>query len=203
MIIQLVTDHPEAILQILRHTPVWVWGLLVTLLAVGARQMRSRQEGLRRVFIMPLGMMLFGLSGIWADLGHNAQGGISVAPLLAWALSVTTTALLLAPFASPAGTRFDASANRFDLPASVQPLVLILAIFLTKYTVGIELALQPALGQDLAFTLPVSLLYGVFNGIFVARALRLWRMRFTHTPEGATGQVFAMPHRLITQRDPW
>ena len=83
MIIQLVTDHPEAILQILRHTPVWVWGLLVTLLAVGARQMRSRQEGLRRVFIMPLGMMytithLASLTGMpveWAiaaATGNNA-----------------------------------------------------------------------------------------------------------------------------------
>ena len=125
MIIQLVTNHPEAILQILRHTPVWVWGLLVTLLAVGASQMRSRQVGLRRAFIMPLGMLVLGVSGILADLGHNAQGGISAAPLLAWALAASATALLLAPFAPPAGTWFDAEANTFHLPGSVQPLALI------------------------------------------------------------------------------
>lgn len=199
MIIKLISDQPQVVFQILQRTPVWVWGLLAILLALGISQLRSRQVGLRRVFIMPLGMLVFGVSGILADLGHSAQGAISAAPLLAWALAASATALLLAPFAPPAGTRFDASANTFHLPGSAQPLALIIGIFLTKYIVGIELGIQPGLRHDLGFAVPVSLLYGVFNGLFVARALRLWRMRSTHMPV----QTFGGLQRLITQRDPW
>lgn len=57
------------------------------------------------------------------------------------------------------------------------PLALILGIFLTKYLVGVELALQPALARDSDFALQIAALYGVFNGLFAAlRALRLWKL---------------------------
>ena len=51
-----------------------------------------------------------------------------------------------------------------------------LGIFLTKYIVGVELALQPALEHDTGVALQVAVLYGVFNGVFTARAARLWRL---------------------------
>ncbi len=45
-----------------------------------------------------------------------------------------------------------------------------------KYLVGVELALQPALGHDGGFALQVAALYGLFNGLLLARAARLWRL---------------------------
>ena len=56
------------------------------------------------------------------------------------------------------------------------PLVLIVGIFLVKYAVGVELALQPALARDGTFALQIAVLYGLFNGLIVARALRLGRL---------------------------
>ena len=41
---------------------------------------------------------------------------------------------------------------------------------------GVELALQPALARDSGFALQIAELYGVFNGLFAARALRLWKL---------------------------
>jgi uncharacterized protein YneF (UPF0154 family) len=64
----------------------------------------------------------------------------------------------------------------FTLPTSWVPLLLILGIFLTKYIVGVELAMRPALARDDQYTLVVSVIYGLFSGIFIGRAARLWRL---------------------------
>ena len=53
---------------------------------------------------------------------------------------------------------------------------LFMGIFLTKYPVGVSLRLQPALAHDSSFALALSLLYGAFSGVFLARATQLWRM---------------------------
>ena len=66
------------------------------------------------------------------------------------------------------------------------PLALILGIFLTKYFVGVELAMQPTLARDGSFALQIAVLYGVFNGLFAARALRLWRLARQNAPMAAT-----------------
>ena len=62
------------------------------------------------------------------------------------------------------------------------PLALILGIFLTKYLVVVELALQPALARDSGFALQIAALYGVFNGLFAAPALRLWKLAQRSAP---------------------
>ena len=56
------------------------------------------------------------------------------------------------------------------------PLALILGIFMTKYVVGVELAMQPQLALEPRYALTVGLLYGVFTGLFVGRAFRLARL---------------------------
>ncbi|MEP6971210.1 MAG: DUF6622 family protein, partial [Betaproteobacteria bacterium] len=76
-----------------------------------------------------------------------------------------------------AGTRFDPASQTFELPGSVLPLLMIVGIFLIKYIVGVELALQPAQAHDPQFALGVASLYGALNGVFVARLVRLWRLR--------------------------
>lgn len=54
----------------------------------------------------------------------------------------------------------------------------------TKYIVGAELALQPALAHDSGVALQVAVLHGVFNGVFAARAAHPWRLvqRTTGSP---------------------
>jgi hypothetical protein len=62
------------------------------------------------------------------------------------------------------------------MPGSVVPLLLILGIFMTKWLVGVQLAIVPRLAADVGFALPVAALYGVFTGLFAGRAARLWRL---------------------------
>ncbi len=175
MLLQLISQHPQALGQVIRQTPTWVWGLLAALLALGATQLYHRRASLMRVSVMPVAMTGFSLYGMASAFGRTPQ----VATTLAlWFCAATATAGLALWWRTnaPAGTCFDADERRFDLPGSAVPMALIVGIFLTKYVVGIEVAMQPTLPQDTLFAASVALLYGAFSGIFLARAVRLWRL---------------------------
>jgi hypothetical protein len=40
----------------------------------------------------------------------------------------------------------------------------------------VDVAIQPAVAREGTYTLAVAALYGMFSGIFLGRAARLWRM---------------------------
>ena len=61
------------------------------------------------------------------------------------------------------------------------PLVLMLGIFATKFFVGVNLAMHPALATDPIFAGGFSLVYGMFSGVFLARGMAL-RSLATGTP---------------------
>ena len=46
--------------------------------------------------------------------------------------------------------------------------------------------MQPTLARDGTFALQISALYGVFNGLFAARALRMWRLAQQSVVYGAS-----------------
>ena len=190
MLLKLITQHPQAIPQILSQTPTWVWGLLAALLGLGASQLFHRRASLVRVSIMPVAMTAFSLYGMASAFGRTTQAGTTIALWLA-AAAITTGLALWWRMAAPAGTRFDAADLTFELPGSAVPLALIVGIFLIKYVVGIEVAMQPALPQDSSFAISVALLYGAFNGLFVARAVRLWRLVWQPRAAVATADLSA------------
>ena len=173
MLLQLIINQPQAITSIFRNTPTWVWGLLTVLLALGLSQLRERRVSLLRVSLIPLGMTAF---SIWGNLSAFGQSPHVAAVLGAWLATAAVVTALVAP-GTPAG-RYDDWTSSFLLPGSWVPLALIAGIFMTKYLIGVELALQPRHVADTGFVLPVAMVYGVFNGIFVGRAVRLWRLAF-------------------------
>ena len=184
MLIQILTHQPQMLTQIAKGTPVWVWGLLVALLALGISQLADRTPSLRRVVLVPVAMLGLALYGMVSAFSN----GPLLAPIaLVWAASASAATGLMLQLRTPAGTRFDADTASFWVPGSSVPLLLILGIFMTKYIVGIELTLNPAQARDASFVLPVGLLYGAFNGIFIARAVRLLRLaRRSTAPRNTT-----------------
>ena len=173
MIIDLLIHHPEALGTVLQKTPTWVWGLLAGLLALGGSQLVARTASLTRVAVMPVAMTLFSVYGLVSAFGSSGQVLGALAAWMAAAAVVATLTLALWP-TPPTGTRYLAASRSFHIPGSPLPLLLILGIFLTKYLVGIEMAMQPTLSHDATFDLEIAALYGVFNGLFIARSARLW-----------------------------
>jgi len=184
MLVTLLLQRPQAIVSIVQNTPGWVWGLLAALLVLGLSQVRARQVTLGRMVLMPVAMAVLSLWGTLSAFGESP--GLPWV-LLAWAVSASVPLVAIGSRPPPAGLRYDPHSRRFDVPGSWLPLALILGIFLVKYGVGIELALQPSLARDGGFALAVATAYGLFSGTFAGRALR--QNRLALRPQGALAQA--------------
>ncbi|HZY19625.1 MAG TPA: DUF6622 family protein [Ramlibacter sp.] len=171
MLIQLVYHHPEALGPILRHTPPWVWGLFAGLLALGLSQLRDRTASLLRVSLLPVAMTAF---SAWGTVSAFASSPLFGAALNVWIGLAVALFALIAP--GRANATYHPGSRSFDLPGSAVPLLLILGLFLVKYAVGVELAMDPHRMTNGTFALTVAALYGAFTGLFVGRAARLWRL---------------------------
>ena len=167
------------ITQILTNTPTWVWILLFGLLALGLTQSVTRVVHLKRVIVMPV--IMAGLSFTGTLTAFGAQG------LAIWFVLTILTALLLSRRVTPAGARFDPVGRKFTVPGSWVPLALILGIFLTKYVVGVATSINPALSLEPAFALSFSALYGLFSGVFLARAMGMLKLARNDAPQFALG----------------
>lgn len=181
MLFSLLTQHPEALPSILGRTPTWVWGLLAALIALGVSQMFNRRARFDRVAVLPVAMAGLSVLSLVSALGASGHKPFALLTWLA-AAALSAGAAMAWRSSPPAGTRFDPASRRFDRPGSWVPLLLILAIFFTRYSIAIELAMQPGLVHNAGFALALAAVYGLFNGIFTARALRLWRMTALATP---------------------
>ncbi len=172
------------IVHMLQATPAWVFALLAALSALGVRQMRPSRRTLGRALLLPAAMAAFSLYGMVA--AHHGQP----AAWAAWGVAAMAAAAFVTSRPVPAGTRFDPVDAVFHLPGSIRPLLLMLGIFCTKYTVAVALALHPAMSGDPLFAGAVSLLYGIFAGASAGRALRLlglwWAARGAMPPLGRT-----------------
>jgi hypothetical protein len=157
------------LIQIVLHTPLWVWAVLAALLAYGLAQTLPRRLARPRIAIVPLVLLVLSFAGVIGSFGWTA------APVLAWAIGVAAALVLGRGLVAQPAARWEASTARVHVPGSWLPLALMMGLFLTKYGVGVTLAIRPALGHDLAFDAAVGLAYGGFSGLFLARAAMLWR----------------------------
>jgi hypothetical protein len=155
------------VIEILRHTPGWVWALLAALLALGLSQLRTRRVPRRRLFVLPAVLLTLGLSATATSFRPAAPA------LAAWALALAAGVVLGRRLPPPAGARWDADGRALHLPGSAWPLVVILAVFVLRYAAGVALALQPAWRAAPAVALPLAAAYGAIAGLLLGRALAL------------------------------
>ena len=150
-------------IQILSHTPVYVWTILAFLVWRGVAEMREREIARLRMFVLPLVMLILSLHDIARKFGFEATAlsawttAFAAAGLLAWRFG----RVRVAPGSAP---------GRVRVGGSMIPLVLMLAIFAVKYATSVVLAVRPELAGQLAAG--VCAMFGVFNGYFLGRLLR-------------------------------
>ena len=173
LITTLLAEHPSAVVDIVRKTPLWVAGVLAGLLWLGFSAARSRRVHLNRLLAMPAAMGALALWGVQSAFGATGQ----LAGLLGlWALCYAAVLALGSRLAPPAGARYDVATRSFALPGSWVPMGLILLVFLMKYGIGVQLAMEPALAHQGSFAFAVTALYGALSGLFAARTLRVLRL---------------------------
>lgn len=161
------------IVQILSHTPVWVYALFFVLLVFGLMQTRTRTVGKILALLLPVGMIALSLGGI------NSSFGLTTIPLAAWG-----TAMVLATVVGYASFRdkrihYEATDGTFFIPGSWVPLVVIMAIFFAKYVYAVMHASGAEVVSTPMFIGALSAAYGLLSGYFSSRAVNLIRLAQT------------------------
>jgi hypothetical protein len=155
------------IVEILEHTPVWVWIVFGALMLLGLQQSRTRDVSIARATILPIVMIVLSLSGV-----IGAFGSVPLA-LLAWAAGVGLSLTLVGRAVAVRGAARSTRPGHLMIPGSFIPVMLILAVFITKYSAGVALAINPSLATNTAVAVTLSAVYGLFAGLFWSRAQSL------------------------------
>jgi len=154
--------------QIILNTPAWVWVLLAFLVYRGILASLDREVSLKRLLIIPVIMLALSVQGIVSTFGITPATALSWLPFIA-----IGAALAWSLFRRDSVTALPAKEAVFQR-GSWMPLALMMGIFLTKYAVGVTLALQPNHAHELLFAVSVCALYGLFNGLFIGTTLRVF-----------------------------
>ena len=154
--------------EILAHTPTWVFGLFIGLVALGMQQTRERVASLQRMALLPLAMLGLSFYGVWGTFNGSALGAAC------WLGAVLSVALVCLRFDFARGVHYVAETRSFVMPGSWLPLALMMGIFFTKYGVGIALARHGGLREVDGFVAAVSLVYGFWSGMFFGRAMQIF-----------------------------
>jgi hypothetical protein len=155
------------ILQILSHTPIWVGGLFVMLLAFGFVQTRSRNVNKFVAYVLPVVMIALSLLGIQSSFG------LKPTPVALWAVGLILVTLCGYRFFRDRKVVFDRGTNSYFIPGSWIPFIVIMVIFLTKYTFAASRGLNVDGVNSPEVEILLSLAYGCFSGYFASRAANL------------------------------
>ena len=156
-------------MDILQHTPSWVFFLFAALVALGFWQSRPRVSPRRTVAVFPLAMVVWSFTGVLSAFGASAKG------IAGWMLGLGLAVLLNQWIASARDVRYAPQTRSFHIPGSWLPLALMMAIFCVKFAVGVTAAREPVLVGSASFIALVSTLYGFLSGLFFARLLQVLR----------------------------
>jgi len=152
------------IVQILQHTPLWVWGILAAITLLGALQWRNHEMTRVRLLIAPIGLGGYSLWSAAAVFGIDAAA--------AWLAGMALAFALNHKLQWPRAIQVIGD-GRFALRGSPWPLLLMWTLFLLRYALTVTLVFQPTLAQQVAWVIGAPLVYGTLSGLFAARAWRV------------------------------
>ena len=156
------------IVEIIRHTPPYVWAILAALVVLGSLQMRDHAVTRARLALAPIGLGAYSLWG--ATMAFGARPEV----VAAWAVGSVLVVVANRWIRWPRALRTD-DRGRFAQQGSPWPLVVMLSVFALRYAVAVTLVFHHELARDTAFSLALALTYGALSGLFAARALRILR----------------------------
>lgn len=167
----------EKITQILMYTPRWVFGLLAVLVILGLLQVRTRQVSIQAVFIMPVAMTMMSLIGALMDLGFT------VITVSCWLLGAFLLSLLLVKITGNSSVDYNHTTRKLTLRGSWIPLLVILAIFFTRYALGMSFGMNLAIVHKSYFAPLMSFILGMLSGYFIAQGIKFLQVsrRETHS----------------------
>ena len=93
-----------------------------------------------------------------------------------WIIGLVITLIIGLKLAYPKFVSFSVQSNKLTIPGSWVPLFFMIAIFFIKYFVGFSAARELPLVNEHIFVVLLSLVYGVFSGIFLSRSCVMFKL---------------------------
>ncbi|MCJ8294622.1 MAG: hypothetical protein MJK15_09465 [Colwellia sp.] len=156
--------------ELISHTPTWVFAVFFTLLVLGFIQSKERVVKVKTIFILPISMIIFSFFGVFSVFG------LSLVTISLWFLGLSITLVAGLKLAYPKLVSFSVQSNKLKIPGSWTPLLLMMAIFFTKYFVGFSVARELPLINEHLFLVSLCLLYGAFSGVFLSRSFVMFKI---------------------------
>ncbi|MGV8955238.1 MAG: DUF6622 family protein [Cypionkella sp.] len=161
-----MTAIVPTVVEIVTHTPVWVWFVLLALIWRGLASVQSTEVGLPRLVLLPLVLIALSAYTVLAGgISSTVLSGLAVGALGGAAAGLTLE------------RRNPATAignGRLLLAGEWTPLVVILAIFLSRYVRTVTGIMAPALAASAPFFIVMSAISAFFSLMLLTRTtLRL------------------------------
>jgi hypothetical protein len=158
------------LIDILVHTPAWVWVLFAGLLALGLLQTRDRDVSRTRATVLPLVFVALSFTSVLraSNSGVEAFG--------AWLAGFAVILLFARSALAVHGARCSSETGSLHVPGSWVPMGLIVGLFLLRYGMGVLGAVASDLARTPAVSLGAQCAYGLFAGCFWVRSASLRRL---------------------------
>ncbi|XHN74868.1 hypothetical protein O1Q82_01698 [Lonepinella sp. MS14437] len=157
-------------MEIIKHTPIWAWIILVILTLLGLRQLRPRQIRTFQLFIAPI--IFFPLIIINISQNHHYE-----LATLAF-LSGLILGAILAQLSKQWQTITPIAQGKWQQQGNVLPLIIYLFIFLSRYFETVVRTIQHPLMNNQHFILFIGISTGIclgFNG--AVSCLAVWKQK--------------------------
>lgn len=152
------------ILEVLKHTPAYVWVILAALVVFGGLQMRDQVLSRARVWVLPIALGGYSLWSAVATFGAQLQ------VLAAWGIGMAFMLWVARRVNWPKNVAFLPERNAFAVGGSALPLAAMLAVFAVRYVATVLLILNPPWRSLAAVSIAGALSYGLLAGFFAMRA---------------------------------
>lgn len=150
-----------SIMDIISHTPVWVWPLLVFLVLSGIAALQPRKSRPVSMLLIPVFFFVWGLSAIFLTL----SAWLATLAVFIVAMAIGSAAGWLLARRYPAAT-YDEDAKRVMRPGTPLTLIFILIGFAAKYVLSAVIAINPDLSATLGFSIVYGTMSGLISGVF-------------------------------------
>lgn len=154
-------------MQIVTHTPAWVFVLFIVLLVFGFLQTRSRNVKFIFAYLLPIGMVILSFVGVISSFG------LELIPIFLWLVGVFILSVLGYKLFPLRGIAYNSESKSYSIPGSWLSFGIVMAIFFTKYSVAVMKSTNVYFLNNSFFVFALCLAYGAFSGFFISRAICL------------------------------
>lgn len=165
--------------QIITNTPIYVWAILAFLMYRGIKFAVDRELEIRAVVIIPMVMLALSAQGILSGFGTDPL------VIVSWLLAMAVGAVVSWNGVTEDNVRILKDKKQVFYRGSWAPLIMMMAVFVIKYIVNVALHINPGLHTNVQFAVISTALFGMFNGLFLGKMLRVLIMYQQETTHAA------------------